>query len=110
MDCSPPGSSVWDFPGKNTGEDCNFLLQGIFPTQGTWDSLLLSHQGSCPALYPHYLVQWKEPHVLSREGKSQGCGSLVAQGHMLITEPITVARAQKVLIGWSASLSWRDGS
>ena len=23
----------WDSPGKNTGVDCNFLLQGIFPTQ-----------------------------------------------------------------------------
>ena len=23
----------WDFPGKNTGMDCHFLLQGIFPTQ-----------------------------------------------------------------------------
>ena len=24
----------WDFPGKNTGVDCHFLLQEIFPTQG----------------------------------------------------------------------------
>ena len=24
----------WDFPGKNTGVGCRFLLQGIFPTQG----------------------------------------------------------------------------
>ena len=24
----------WDFPGKNTGVSCHFLLQGIFPTQG----------------------------------------------------------------------------
>ena len=42
------------FPGKNTGVGCHFLLQGIFPTQGSnpglllWqaDSLLLSHLGS----------------------------------------------------------------
>ena len=44
----------WDFPGKNTGMDCHFILQGIFPTQGSnsrlfhllhWqvDSLPLSH-------------------------------------------------------------------
>ena len=26
---------VWDFPGKNTGVDCHFLLQGIFPDQGS---------------------------------------------------------------------------
>ena len=27
--------SPWDFPGKNTGMDCHFLLQGIFRTQGS---------------------------------------------------------------------------
>ena len=27
------GYSPWDFLGKNTGLDCHFLLQGIFPTQ-----------------------------------------------------------------------------
>ena len=26
--------SPWDFPGKNTGMGCHFLLQGIFLTQG----------------------------------------------------------------------------
>ena len=25
----------WNFPGKNTGVDCHFLLQGIFQTQGS---------------------------------------------------------------------------
>ena len=55
MDCSPVGSSCpWDFPGKNTGAGCYFLLQGIFQTQGSNSpflycqvgSLLLDHQGS----------------------------------------------------------------
>ena len=43
----------WDFPGKNTGVGCHFLLQGIFPTQGLNPGLshgrqtlyCLSHQG-----------------------------------------------------------------
>ena len=36
IDCSPPGSSVHGiFPGMNTGVGCHFLLQGIFPTQGS---------------------------------------------------------------------------
>ena len=40
----------WDFPGKNTGVGCHFLLQRIFPIQGSnrhWqaDSLPLSHKG-----------------------------------------------------------------
>ena len=43
----------WDFPVKNTGAGCHFLLQGIFLTQGSdpcllhWqaNSLPLSHLG-----------------------------------------------------------------
>ena len=38
----------WDFPGKNTGMGCHFLLQGILPTQG-WTSYLLHWEvGSFP--------------------------------------------------------------
>ena len=55
MDCSLPGSSVRGiFQAIVTGVDCHFLLQGIFPTQGSNPGLLhcrqtlypLSHQGS----------------------------------------------------------------
>ena len=36
MDCSLRGSSVHgDSPSENTGVGCHFLLQGIFPTQGS---------------------------------------------------------------------------
>ena len=36
MDSSLPGSSAHgDSPGKNTGVDCHFLFQGIFPIQGS---------------------------------------------------------------------------
>ena len=70
-----------DFPGKNTGEGCHFLLQGIFLTQGSnphflhllylqADSFPLSHPGSPSALdkihWIHWIVQtklrvWKKP-------------------------------------------------
>ena len=31
----------WDFPGKNSGVGCHFLLQGIFPTQDvSWISCI----------------------------------------------------------------------
>ena len=41
MDCSPPGFLCpLDFPGENTGVDCHFLLQAIFPTQGSNSHLL----------------------------------------------------------------------
>ena len=60
------GSYVWDSPGKNIGVGCHFLLQGIFPTQGSnphllwllhWQaaSLLLRHLGSLGGwCHPHY--------------------------------------------------------
>ena len=43
----------WDFQGKSTGVGCHFLLQGIFPTQGSNPALShcrqmlyrLSHRG-----------------------------------------------------------------
>ena len=46
--------SPWNSPGKNTGVGCHFLLQGIFPIQGSNPGLphcrqilyWLSHQGS----------------------------------------------------------------
>ena len=49
-----PQAPLWHSPGKNTRVGCHFLLQGIFPTQGSnprvlcWqvDSLPLSYQGS----------------------------------------------------------------
>ena len=55
VDCTPPGSSVHGHsPGKNTGEGCHALLQGIFPIQELHPGLPhfrqilyhLSHQGS----------------------------------------------------------------
>ena len=34
MDCSPPGFCPWNFPGKNTGVGCHFLLQENLPSPG----------------------------------------------------------------------------
>ena len=48
----------WNFPGKNTGTSCHFLLQGIFPTQGSNPHLL-------------HLLNWQEDSLrLARPGKS----------------------------------------
>ena len=60
MDCSPPGSScLWDFPGKDTGVGCHFLVQESFLTQGQNPGLLhcrqilyrLSYEGSVRRVY-----------------------------------------------------------
>ena len=52
------GSCSWDSAGKNTGEGCHFLYQGIFLTQGLnlcllhWQATLpLSHLGSLMLYY-----------------------------------------------------------
>ena len=49
MDCSP-WDCPWNFPGKNAGVGCHFLLQRIFPTQGL-NSCLLHWQGSSLPLH-----------------------------------------------------------
>ena len=46
----------WDFPGKNTGEGCHFLHQGIFLTQG-WNPCLPHWQA-----YGLPLSHWGHPH------------------------------------------------
>ena len=62
MDCSLPGLCPWDSPGKTTGVGCDFLLQGIFPTQGLnpGEFCLLNrsvssvHPSTCHALLARY--------------------------------------------------------
>ena len=38
----------WNFPSRNTGVGCHFLLQGIFPTQGSKLCLLHRQADSLP--------------------------------------------------------------
>ena len=54
---------TWDFPGKNTGVGCHFLLQEIFLTQGlnpclftTWVFLYLQFVAAC------LLLHWRPPY------------------------------------------------
>ena len=62
----------WDFPGQNTGVSSHFLLQGIFPTQGSNTDLPqcrmifyhLSHQES-----PFLSDQCKDIEENNRVGK-----------------------------------------
>ena len=42
----------WDFPGKNTGVGCHFLLQGILLTQGWNPGLLHCQEDSLPSVPP----------------------------------------------------------
>ena len=62
MECSPLGSCPWDSPGRNTGVDCHFLLQGILLTQGLNPGLLHCTQILYHLSYrevPHLFYKWK---------------------------------------------------
>ena len=61
MDCSPSGSSFHRvFLGKDTGVVCHFLLQGIFPTQGSnWG--LLHGRHFLPTVLPGKPQQKNKP-------------------------------------------------
>ena len=50
----------WNFPGRNTGVDCHFLPQGIFPTQGSNTHLLClqNWQADYLPLRPKPLTVW----------------------------------------------------
>ena len=55
----------WNFPGKNTGVGCHFLLKGIFLTQGSNPHLLclLHWQVDSLSTVPtfHKNVEWRQP-------------------------------------------------
>ena len=51
----------WDFPGRNTGVGCDFLLQGIFLTQGL--NLGLKH---CRQILYH--LSYREDPVITDSG------------------------------------------
>ena len=48
----------WDFPGKNTGGGCHFLLQGIFSTQGS--NLNFLH---CRQILHHWATRGTSPSI-----------------------------------------------
>ena len=60
----------WDFPGKNTGVGCHFLLQGIFLTQGSNPHLLHLLYWQVDSLPPgkpckyYYKTQMSLQHLL----------------------------------------------
>ena len=59
--CQAPLS--WDFPGKNTGVGCPFLLQGILLTQGSNLHLLHLLHWQADSLPPSYLGSYLLPIV-----------------------------------------------
>ena len=63
----------WNFPGKITGVDCHFLLQGFFLTQGLNPHLLcLLHQQADTLLLNHLGSSTQYPIITYNEENCQG--------------------------------------
>ena len=53
----------WDFPGKSTGVGCHFLLQEIFPTQGSNLGLPHCRQTLLPSEPPGKFHNWSSDRL-----------------------------------------------
>ena len=90
---------LWNFPSKNTGVSCHFLLQGIFPNQGLklrllcllhWQavSLPLCHLGSPHWLYNIYKILGKCLTFLSPSNSSVKWRDIPLSGLLLESNEI----------------------
>ena len=97
MDCSRPGSTIpWDSSDKNIEVGCHFLLQGIFPTQGS---------------NPHTLglLHWQAGRLsLLPPGKPffSGGGGLVAKSCLTLVTPWTEEPGRLQSMGFSRQEYW----
>ena len=91
MDCSTPGSPVHeDSPGKNTGVGCHFLLQGIFPTQGSNPGLLHCRQ----ILYhPSYQGSPEITYLFKK---------VIKPNTLHFVMPVTWSRSSWVILGYNS--------
>ena len=72
MDCWPARLLCpWNSPGKNTGLRCHFLLQRIFPTQGSNPRLLHCRQSPVLQVDSFWLSHFIYPRMTGRETEVQ---------------------------------------
>ena len=64
--CSPPGSSPWDSPGKNTGVGCHSLLQGNLSDPGIEPGSPAVQEDSLLSEPPGNLAYIPKPFLQSR--------------------------------------------
>ena len=62
MDCSPPGFCPWDCLGRSPAVGCHFLLQGVFPTQGSYVGRWILYH--CTSWETHQPLAWGQPTCL----------------------------------------------
>ena len=77
----------WNSSGKNTGVDCHFLLQGIFPTQG-WNPCLL------------HLLHWQADSLPSKPPGKPPFSKALAKTKSAWHQA-SVALMRCCVVGWS---------
>ena len=64
MECSTPRLLCpWESPGKNTGVGCHALLQGIFLTQGSNQSVSLMFLALAGGFFITTTTTWEALHM-----------------------------------------------
>ena len=87
----------WDFPGKNTGVGCHFLLQGVFLTQG------LNHV-SCTSCIGRWVpYHWRD---LEAHNNVQALGKLSFMELDWSSTPWTAAYQAPPPMGFSREEYW----
>ena len=88
MDCSPPGSSVMEFSRQDCWSGCNFLLQGIFLTQGSNSSLLILNRAlgrvKCITVLHRIICKARIQNQFYQIPCSLFSGSLYSASHFLL--------------------------
>ena len=79
IDCRPPG--YWNFPGKNTGVDCHFLLQEL-----PYNWAILLHR-----IYP------RELKTCSHKNKGRKIKQLKENYYSFVGEDSQCQKCQKIL-------------
>ena len=106
LDWSLPGSSPWDFSGKNTGMGCHSLLQGTFPTRD-WAFIscigrrVLYHRATWEVLYMHWAVLCLVAH---------SCPTLCNPMDYRLQAPLSMGILQARILEWVAISSSRESS
>ena len=100
----------WDFPGKNTGVGCHFLLQGIFLTQGLNPCLFhLPHWqvSSLPLAQPRKPPQRSSCQLIMSRGEKIGIWHTCDLGtHAWYSLSLFIRKRAQKLWGGNLDTTW----
>ena len=100
----------WDFPGKNTGMGCHFLLQGIIPTQGMNPHLLhLLHwqAGSLPLSHQERPENGTAESICHKENwVLKNCCFWIVMLEKTLESPLDVRKSNQSILIFTGNRPW----